>query len=103
MLPTSNLRTCKLRNCLKNSLPQCTFNLTFKLTNCLSSLFWFKDVVLKELQSHLVSKLSCCNCNFTYYGKTERYITVRFGEHIVISHLIGKTIQCKWSSVSDHF
>ena len=40
-----------------------------KLTNCLSSLCHFKDVIPKELQSHII-KFSCGNCNVTYYDNS---------------------------------
>ena len=71
-------------------------------TNCLSSLFRFKDVIPKELQSHLVYKFSCGNCNVIYYCKTERHLNVRSSEHVVISHLTTKRVECKPFAVSDH-
>ena len=98
---SSNLKQ-KLRTCFKNSLPQCNIKIILKSTNRLSSLFRFKDVIPKELQSHLVYKFSCGNCNVTYYGKTERHLNVRSSEHIGISHLTGKRVECKPSAVSDH-
>ena len=57
---------------------------------------------LKELQSHLVYKFLCGNCNVTDYGKTEHHLKVRSSEHIGISHLTGKRVECKPSAVSDH-
>ena len=48
---------------------------------------------LKELHSHLVYKFSCGNWNVTYYGKTERYLNVKFSEHIDVSHLTGKGLE----------
>ena len=92
----------KLRTCFKNSLPQCNIKIILKSTNRLSSLFRFKDVIPKELQSHLVYKFSCGNCNVTYYGKTERHLNVRSSEHIGISHLTGKRVECKPFAVLDH-
>ena len=91
----SNLQR-KLRTCFKNSLPQC------KSTNRLSSLFRFKDVIPKELESHLVYKLSYGNCSVTYYGKTKRPLNVRSSEDIGISYLTGKRVECKPSAISDH-
>ena len=44
----------------------------------------------------------CGNCNVTYYGKTERHLNVRSSEHIGISHLAGKRVECKPSAVLDH-
>ena len=83
-------------------MPQCNIKVIPKLTNRLSSLFSFKDVIRKELQSHIIYKFSCSNCNITYYGKTERHLNVRPGEHLSISHLTGKRVECKPSVVSDH-
>ena len=98
---SSNLRR-KLRTCFKNSLPQCNIKIILKSTNRLSSLFHVKDIIPKELQSHLVHKFSCGNCNVTYYGKTERHLNVRSSEHIGISHFTEKRVECKPSAVSDH-
>ena len=85
----SNLKR-KLRTCFKNSLPQCNIKIILKSTNRVSSLFRFKDVIPKELQSHIVYKFSCGNGIGIYYGKTERHLNVRSSEHIGISHLTEK-------------
>ena len=98
---SSNLKQ-KLRTCFKNSLPHCNIKTILKSTNRLSSLFRFKDVISKELQSQLVYKFSCCNCNVTYHGKNERHLNVRSSEHIGISHLTEKSVECKPSAISDH-
>ena len=98
---SSNLKR-KLRTCFKNSLPQCNIKIILKSTNRLSSLFRFKDVIPKELQSHLVYKFSCSNCNVTDIGKTQCHLNIRSSEHIGISHLTGKRVECKPSTVSDH-
>ena len=98
---SSNLKK-KLKNCLEKSLPQCQLRVILKSTNRLSSLFRFKDVIPKEMRSNLVYKFPCSNCNVTYYGKTERHLKVRSGEHLGISHLTGKRVGCKPSAVSEH-
>ena len=54
------------------------------------------------MRSHLVYKFSCGGCNAAYYGKTERHLSVRSGEHIGKSPLTGKKVACKPSAVSDH-
>ena len=66
-----------------------------------SFLFQFKDVIPKELQSHLVYKFLCGNCNVAYYGKSERHLDVRSSQHISISHLTGKKVECKPSAFLD--
>ena len=63
---------------------------------------YIKDVIPKELQSHLLYKFSCGNCNVTYYAKTERHLNLRSSDHIGTSHLTGKSVECKPSAVSDH-
>ena len=91
----------KLKTCFKNSLPQCNIKIILKLTNHLFSLFRFKDVIPKELQSHIVYKFSCGNYNVTYYGKTEGHLNVRSSEHISILHLTGKRVEWK-PAISDN-
>ena len=98
---SSNLKQ-KLRTCFKNSLPQCNIKIILKSTNSLSSPFRFKDVIAKELQSHIVHIFSCGNYSVTCYGKTEHHLNVRSTEHIGISRLTGKRVECKPSAVSDH-
>ena len=68
----------------------------------LSSLFPFKNVIPKELRSHLVYKFSCSSCNAIYYGKTERHLNVRSSEHIGLSPLTGNRVARKPSAISDH-
>ena len=87
---------------IRNSLPQCNIKVILKSTKRLSALFRFKDVIPKELRSHLVYKFSCSSCNATYYGKTERHLNVRSGEHIGLSPLTGNRVACKPSAISDH-
>ena len=86
---SSNLKR-KLRTCFKNSLPQCNIKIILKSRKGLPSLFRFKDVIPKELQSHIAYKFSCGNCNVTYYGKTEHHLNIISSEHIGISDLTGK-------------
>ena len=93
--------TGKLQTSLRNSLTQCNIKVISKSTNHLSFLFRLKDVIPKEF-SHLVYKLSCSSFNATYYGKTERHLNVRSGEHVGLSTLTGKRVACKPSAIYDH-
>ena len=61
----------------------------------------FTTFIPKALRSHLVYKFSCSSCNATYYGKTERHLNVRSGEHIGLSPLTGNRVACKPSAISD--
>ena len=85
----------KMQTSIRNALPQCRIKVILKLTNHVSSLFRFKDVIIKELRSKLIYTISCSSCNVTYYGKTERHSNVRSGEHIGLSSLTGNRIACK--------
>ena len=38
----------------------------------------------------------------SYYGKTERHLNVRSGEHIGLSPLTGNRVACKPSAISGH-
>ena len=87
---------------MRNSLPQCNIKAILKSTNRLSSLFRFKDVISKELESHIVYEFSCCNCSVARYGKTERHFNIKSSENLGISHLTEKKVECKPSAVSDH-
>ena len=87
---------------MRNSLPQRNIKVMLKSAKHLSALFRFKDVIPKELRSHLVYKFSCSSCNATYCGKTERHLNVRSGEHIGLSPLTGNRVVCKPSAISDH-
>ena len=75
----------------------------FQSKNRLGSLFKFKNSIPLYLRSHVIYKFQCSNCNISYYGKTERPLKVRAGEHISPSPLSGKrAINNKKSSVKDH-
>ena len=97
---SSNLKL-KLRNCFKNSLPQCNIKKIIKSKNYLSSLFCFKGVIPEEFRL-IVYNFLCRSFSFTYYGKTERHFNVRSSEYIGISYVTGKRVECKQSAVSNH-
>ena len=98
---SSNLKR-KLHTSIRNSLPQCNIKVILRSTNHLSSLFCFKDVIPKELRPQLVYKFWCSSCNATYYGKIERHLNVRSGEHIGLASFTGNRVACKPSTISDH-
>ena len=53
--------------------------------------------------SGVVYKYTCESCKSSYYGETDRYLKVRCGEHIGISHLTWKKIKpSKESAIRDH-
>ena len=88
---------------VSKSLTQCNIKVIFQSKNRLSSLIKFKDSIPLYLRSHLIYKFQCSNCNITYYGKTERYLKVRAGDHISTSPLTEKRVHNnKKSSVKNH-
>ena len=49
-------------------------------------MFRYKDSNPLDLHSHLIYKFQCGNCNFIYYGKTERYLNSLMMEiHIILN------------------
>ena len=85
----------KLQTSIQNSSLQCNIKVILKLTNHFSSLFRFKDVIPKDLRSHLVYKFQCSSCNATCYGKTARHLNVKSGKHIILFPLTGDRVSCK--------
>ena len=53
--------------------------------------------------SGVVYEYTCGGCNSTYYGETDRYLKVRYGEHIgILSLTFKKTKLSKKSAIRDH-
>ena len=85
----------KLQTSIRNSSLQCNIKVILKSTNHFSSLFRFKDVIPKDLRSHLVYKFQCSSCNATCYGKRARPLNVKSGKHIILFPLTGDRVSCK--------
>ena len=92
----------KLQTSIRNSSPQCNIKVTLKSTNHFPSFFHFKDLIPKELRSHLVYKLSYNSCNAISSGKTARHLNIESVEHISFSSLTGNRVSCESSPISDH-
>ena len=82
-----------LQSCIKNHLPYCSLRMTFQSKTRLSSVIRFKDIIPKEISSHLVYKYTCSCCNTTYYGESERLFFVRASEHLSMTPLTGKRVK----------
>ena len=101
---TSLQTRTKLRKSLKGLLNPCKLQIVFKSQRKLSNIFYLKNCLPLDLVSGVVYKYTCGRCNSTYYGKTDRHLKVRSGEHIGISTLtFKKTKPSKESTVRDHF
>ena len=97
-----DLRT-RSRNSISKNLPVCKIKVIFKSSTRVSNFFQFKDKMPYCLHSNVVYKFSCDRCNATYYGETCRHLSVRVGEHSVVSPLTGKKSKSKKSTaVKDH-
>ena len=96
----------RLNKIVHSNLPSCKAIFVFKSNAKLSSFFTFKDKISKELQSGVVYKYSCGDCNANaYYGKTKRRFKVRACEHAGISPLTGKRLASnpyQTSAVKEH-
>ena len=87
---------------MRNQLLSCSLRIAFQSKTCLSSLFKFKESILKYLRSHLIYKFSCSCCNATYYGETERHLFARAPEHLRIPPTQKRVKNPKKSAIMDH-
>ena len=93
----------RLQSCIKNNLPYCSLRIVFQSKTRLSTLFRFKDVIPKDICSHIVYKFVCSCCNATYYGESERHFHIRASEHLGITPLTVKRVaNPKKSYINDH-
>ena len=92
----------KLRKFLKGILDCCKLQILLKGQNILGNTFYFKDCILKELTSDVLSNFQCGLWNESQYGKCLRHLNIGIGEHIRISPLTKKKVKPKNSVVSNH-
>ena len=93
----------RLQSCIRNHSPYCYLRIAFQSKTRLSSLFRFKDIISKEISSHLVYKFTCSCSNAAYYGQSERHFFVRASEHLGMTPLTGKRVKNpKKSAIFDH-
>ena len=93
----------RLQSCIRNTVPYCSLRIVFQSKTRLSSLFRFKDIIPKEISSHLVYKFTCSCCNAAYYGESERHFFVRASEYLDMTSLAGKQVRNpKKSAIFDH-
>ena len=65
------------QSCIRNTIPYCSLRITFQSITRLSSLLCFKDIIPKEISSHLLYKFTCICCNAAYYGESQKHFFVR--------------------------
>ena len=79
----------ELTRAFRQILPFCKLKLVFKTSNRLSSFFTFKDKLPAALDSHVIYKYTCANCNVSHVSCTKRYWEKRLEEHTHVSGLTG--------------
>ena len=97
-----DLRT-RLRQTIERDLPYCKLKIIFRSKCRLNTLCWFKDPLEKKIQSGIIYRYTCSNCEVTFYGKTFRHFYTRAVEQMRISNLAGRRLKnVKQSTLSDH-
>ena len=74
-------------------MPYRSLIIAFQSKTRLSSLFRFKDIIPKEISSHLVYKFMCSCFNATCYRESERHFFVRASELLGMTPLTGKWVK----------
>ena len=87
---TSWLVKNELLRTFRKIIPAYKLKLVFKTSNRLSSFFAFKDKLPSALDSGVIYKYTCANCNVSYVGCTKRFWEKRLEEHTHLSALTGK-------------
>ena len=93
----------RLQSCIQNYLLYCSLRIAFQSKIRLSNLVCLKDIIPKEIISHLLYKFTYCCYNATYYGESERQFFVRASKHLGMTPLAGKWVKSpKKSAIFDH-
>ena len=90
-LPSLRLKR-QIIKCIKDNIPNCNLRVVFSSKRRLSNFFKFKDKIPNDLQSHLIYKIQCAECNLCYYGLAERHYKVRAYDHLGLSIYTNKPI-----------
>ena len=72
----------KLTRLMREFYPQVNIRVIFKPKTTIQRFFRFKDVIPSELQSSIIYKYKCHDCNAMYLGKSKRQFRVRIFEHL---------------------
>ena len=88
---------------IKQNIPNCKLRIIFSSKTRLSNFFKFKDTMPASLQSHLVYKIQCAECNLCYIGLLERHFKVRSYDHLGMSISTNKPIKGVQTSMKTHW
>ena len=99
----SKLIEKKIKQSLRQHLPNARVNFVYRASTRLHSLFSFKDQIPSYLHSGVVYRYTCSRCKSTYIGETIRHTKRRYYEHMGRSALTGKLLTRQVpSAVSEH-
>ena len=87
----------------KSNIPNCKLRIIFSAKRRLKNFFRYKDIIPRDIQSHLVYKIPCSECNLCYYGLAERHFKVRMYDHLGLSIYTGKTIKGVDTAMKTHW
>ena len=87
---------------MKLNVPNYKLRVVFTSKKRLANFFSFKDHIPLCLNSHLVYKVNCAECNLCYYGLTERHFKVRAFDHLGLSIFTGKPIKGVDTAIKTH-
>ena len=83
--------------------PQIDLKIIFVNSNSIGNFFSFKDRVQTLLQSNLVYRYTCPQCNACYVGETSRHLRTRIAEHRGLSPRTYKPVMKTNSRIFDHY
>ena len=93
----------EIRELVVRFYPQIDLRLIFKNSFKVANMFIFKDRTDDLLQSNVVYKYTCRQCNASYYGETTRHLKTRIAEHLGLSARTGQPVlNPSHSSIRDH-
>ena len=83
--------------------PQIDLKVIFVNSNSVGNFFKFKDRVPTSLQSNLVYRYTCPQCNACYVGETSRHLRTRIAEHRGLSSRTLRPVVNTNSRIFDHY
>ena len=101
-LPSLSLKS-KITKYVKENIPDYKLRVIFSSKRRLSNFFKFKDIIPSDLQSHLVYKIQCSDCNLCYIGLSERHFKVRAFDHLGLSIYTNNPIKGVETSMKTHW
>ena len=92
----------EITKAIRTNIPSCRLRVVFTSKRRIANFFSFKDPIPVSIQSHLVYKVTCDDCNAIYYGLTDRHYKVRSYDHMGKSIRTEKPIVGIKTAMKDH-